>query len=353
MTQNKLKAHVEPVGRLPQDHPKVHMHKIGVLLINLGTPDGTTYWPMRRYLKEFLSDRRVIEVPKAIWWPLLNGIILTTRPSRSGKAYASIWNKEKDESPLRTITRSQSDILSEMMASHSERIIVDWAMRYGTPSIPDKVKSLKDRGCDKILILPLYPQYSAPTTATVNDKVFETLMKMRWQPALRILPSYHDDPIHIDALAKSLQDGLDKLDYEPEVIIASFHGLPKSYHKKGDPYHCLCAKTARLLREKMGMDKDKLILTFQSRFGPEEWLTPYTDETVEKLAKDGVKKLAIITPGFASDCVETLEEIDDEVREIFEEHGGEDFALIPCLNDSQTGMEMLRDLAIRELQGWV
>lgn len=346
-------APIVPTGKLPESHPEVKQRKVGVLLINLGTPDNTDYWSMRRYLKEFLSDRRVIEVPKLIWWPILNLIILSKRPQKSGEAYASIWNKELDESPLRTITRSQSDKLQEMLSATSPLIEVEWGMRYGNPSIASQMDKLIAKGCDRILAVPLYPQYSAATTGTVNDKIFEHLMSLRWQPAMRILPTYHDDPIHIDALVQSLKNGIQKLDFTPEVIVASFHGLPVRYHLNGDPYHCYCHKTARLMREKMGMNESELICTFQSRFGKEEWLQPYTDKTIEKLAEQGVKKIAVITPGFAADCVETLEEIDDEVREIFIEHGGEKFAHIPCLNDSEIGMDMLKKLVSRELQGWI
>lgn len=338
---------------LPEGHPEVLHGRVGVLVINLGTPDGTDYWSMRRYLKEFLSDRRVIETNPLIWWPLLNGVILTTRPSKSGEAYASIWNKELDESPLRTITRSQSEKLVEAMGKQFPNVIVDWAMRYGQPSIADRLQGLKDRGCDRILLFALYPQYSAATSATVFDKAFDALKTMRWQPAIRTNPPYHDAPGYIDALAESLNAGIKELGWEPEVVLASFHGLPKSYFDKGDPYHCHCHKTARLLREALGWDEKRLRLTFQSRFGPAEWLQPYTDKTVEQLAREGVRNLAVITPGFASDCVETLEEIALEAGEIFHEHGGENFAALPCLNDSKTGIAMLDGLISRELQGWV
>jgi len=335
---------------LPAGHPPVAFGRIGVLLVNLGTPDATDYWSMRRYLKEFLSDRRVIEVPRAIWWPLLNLVILTTRPKRSGHAYQSIWNEALDESPLRTITRSQSDKLAAAMAGE---VRIDWAMRYGTPSIPERIAALKEAGCERILIMPLYPQYSAATTATVNDKVFDALKAMRWQPAIRTLPPYHDDPAYIDALARSMERSLAALDFEPELVLASFHGLPKSYFDKGDPYHCHCHKTARLLRERLGWPKERLRLTFQSRFGRAEWLQPYTDQTVEALAKGGTRRLAVISPGFSADCVETLEEIAMQNGDIFREHGGEQFAALPCLNDSPEGMELLEHLTRRELSGWL
>lgn len=338
--------------RLPDDHQKVANGKVGVLLVNLGTPDGTGFWPMWRYLREFLSDRRVIEVSRWIWLPILYCIVLVVRPKKSGRAYASIWNRELDESPLRTISRSQGEKLAAAFAD-DDRVVVDWAMRYGQPSIADNMATLKEAGCERILVFPLYPQYSASTTASVNDKTFEALATMRWQPAVRTVPPYHDDPIYIDALARSIETAVAGLDSEPEHVLASFHGVPKSYLTKGDPYHCHCHKTARLLRERLGWDEKKLMITFQSRFGAEEWLQPYTDKTVEALAKGGVKRIAVITPGFVADCVETLEEISDEVREIFEENGGEHFTFIPCLNDSEDGMGVLESVVRRELSGWV
>lgn len=337
----------------PENHPPVAYGKIGVLLINLGTPDGTDYWSMRRYLKEFLSDQRVIEEPKWKWWPILNGIILQTRPQKSGKAYDEIWNHEANEGPLLTITRSQTDKLRERLEKHdfAREVEVDFAMRYGNPSIKSRIHALKEKGCERLIVLPLYPQYAAATTATVNDAVFDVLKDMRWQPALRTLPPYHDNPAYIDALAISMKKTVESLDFEPELILASYHGIPKRYFDNGDPYHCHCMKTTRLVREKLGWDKDYLQTTFQSLFGPEEWIRPYTDETVTKLAESGVKRLAIVNPGFSADCLETLEEIDGENREIFMEHGGEQFAHIPCLNDSDEGMDMLETLTLAELQG--
>jgi len=340
-------------ARLPADHPRVGFGKIGVLLVNLGTPDATDYWSMRRYLKEFLSDRRVIEVPRYIWWPVLNLIVLTRRPKSSGEAYDLIWNRELDESPLRTITRSQADKLAERFSADTDRVVVDWAMRYGNPSIASRLEALQAAGCERILVFPLYPQYAAATTATVNDKAFEALMAMRWQPAVRTVPAYHDDPVYIEALAASMWASLAALPFEPEVVIASFHGLPKEYFDKGDPYHCHSHKTARLLREALGWSDDKLMLTFQSRFGKAEWLQPYTDETVERLAREGVKRLAVVTPGFVADCVETLEEIAEQNKEIFLEHGGEHFAALPCLNDSPEGMRVIETVVDRELAGWI
>ncbi|HLP66616.1 MAG TPA: ferrochelatase [Rhizobium sp.] len=337
---------------LPTNHPPVRFGKVGVLLVNLGTPDGTDYTSMRRYLKEFLTDKRVIELSPWKWYPILFGIVLNTRPQKVGKAYAEIWNKERDESYLRTYTRSQSDLLTEALGD-LPNVIVDWAMRYGQPSIASKIDALQAAGCDKILLFPLYPQYAASTTATVNDKAFEKLMAMRWQPALRTVPQYHDDPEYIDALAVSVEKTLAGLDWQPEMLLASFHGIPQSYFKQGDPYHCFCQKTGRLLRERLGLPKDRFMVTFQSRFGPEEWLQPYTDKTVEKLAHEGVKRIAVINPGFVSDCLETLEEIAGEAAESFHEHGGEKFVHIPCLNDSPEGMRVLEKVVRRELQGWV
>lgn len=339
--------------KLPAGHVPVKTGKIGVLLMNLGTPDGTDYWSMRRYLKEFLSDRRVIETSRAIWWPILNLIILQTRPQKKGKDYATIWNTEKDESFLKTITRNQADKLAAHLQGVSHDIHVEWAMRYGNPAIKPAIERLMAEGCDRILAFSLYPQYAAATTATANDHVFRALMQMRWQPTLRIAPPYHDEPAYISALAQSVRDHLATLDFVPEVILASFHGMPKSYLLRGDPYHCQCAKTWRLLREELGYTTDQMMMSFQSRFGPDEWLKPYTDETVETLAKKGVKKLAIIAPAFSADCLETLEELDGENRHIFEEHGGEKFTYIPCLNESDLGMKVITTVVERELKGWI
>lgn len=339
--------------RLPDGHPTVKAGRVGVLLVNLGTPDGTDFRSMRRYLEEFLTDKRVIEWPKAIWYPILYGIVLNTRPKKSGKAYDEIWNRELDESPLRTITRSQSDKLAERLAGLGDNLDFDWAMRYGNPSIASRLERMQAEGCERILVFPLYPQYSASTTATVNDTVFRKLMKMRWQPAVRTVPPYHDDPTYIEAIAKSIETKLAELDFEPEVVLASYHGIPQSYFRKGDPYHCHCQKTTRLVRERLGWPEDRLKVTFQSRFGPEEWLQPYTDKTVEELARTGTKRIAVINPGFSADCLETLEEIAGEAGEIFHENGGEHFAHIPCLNDSEPGMDLLETIVRRELSGWV
>jgi ferrochelatase len=346
------------LGPLPAGHPEVRSGNIGVLLMNLGTPDATDYWSMRRYLKEFLSDRRVIETPRLIWWPILNLIILSLRPQKKGKDYDSIWNKARDESPLKTTTRSQSEKLAKALeagafGAGSSKIVVDWAMRYGNPSVKTRLLWLQSQGCDRILFVPLYPQYAAATTATACDKAFEALMQMRWQPTVRFSPPYYDEPAYIDAIAASLRRSLAALDFEPEVILCSFHGIPKEYLLKGDPYHCQCAKTARLLREALQLSPEQFVLSFQSRFGPAEWLKPYTDETVIGLARAGIKRLAVITPGFSADCLETIEEIGVENAEYFLHNGGEKFAAIPCLNDSSEGIELIVEIVRRELAGWL
>ena len=326
--------------------------RIGVLLINLGTPDGTSYWPMRRYLKEFLSDRRVIETNRLLWWLILNLVVLVKRPSASGAKYRSIWNEELDESPLRTITRSQAEKVAHALSGNNS-FVVDWAMRYGNPSIGSRIEALTAQGCDRLLAFPLYPQYAAASTATANDKVFDALKALRSQPALRTVPPYPKDPVYIAALADSIKTHLAGLDFEPEAIIASFHGIPQSYVDKGDPYQCMCMDTGDALRTALGPLGAKLKLTFQSRFGRAEWIKPYTDKTVEALAREGMKRIAIVTPGFAADCLETLEEIAEENEEIFLEHGGERFSYIPCLNDSEGGVGVLVHLIERELEGWV
>jgi ferrochelatase len=326
--------------------------RIGVLLVNLGTPDSTGYWAMRRYLKEFLSDRRVIEENRLKWWLVLNLIVLTVRPGRKGRDYDKIWNKERNESPLKTITRSQSDKLDDIFDKVDKRIRVDWAMRYGNPSIRSRLEALAEQDCERILVVPLYPQYSAATTATVCDESFRALKRMRSQPTLRIAAPYYAEPVYIDALAASLNAELGKLSFRPEVIIASYHGMPEDYVIKGDPYLKHCTETTALLRKKLKLDDQRLIMTFQSRFGTAEWIKPYTDATVRSLAERGIKKLAVITPGFSSDCLETLEEIAMENAEIFRHAGGENFAAIPCLNDTPGGMAVIRDIVVRELKGW-
>lgn len=339
---------------LPAGHPPVRVPKVGVLLINLGTPEATDYWSMRRYLSEFLSDRRVVEIPQIVWQPLLQGIILTFRPRKSGHAYAGIWNRERDESPLKTFTRAQADGLrSALEATYGDRLVVEWGMRYGHPSTAKGIDNLMEQGCERILLFPLYPQYSATTTATACDQAFRHLMTLRRQPAIRTVPTYHDDPAYIDALAAGVQRHLDGLSWTPDRIIASFHGLPKMYLEKGDPYHCYCLKTARLLRERLGVGTDRLTHAFQSRFGRTEWLQPYLEPMVRDLPAQGVKKLAILAPAFVSDCVETLEEVDQGIRETFLTAGGTDFTYIPCLNAHPDHIGLLRGIVERELSGWI
>ena len=306
MTDRARKGTAASRPSLEEPAPSAGAGKIGILLINLGTPDDTSYWPVRRYLKEFLSDRRVIETNRVLWWFILNGVILVKRPTASGAKYRSIWNEERNESPLRTITRSQAEKVAQALAANPG-IAVDWAMRYGSPSIASRVEALAAQGCDRLLAFPLYPQYAAATTATANDKVFDALQTFRVQPALRTVPPYPTDPVYIDALAQSIRSHVTSLEAEPEVILASFHGLPQACVDQGDPYQQQCAATTEALRTALGPLGEKLRLTFQSRFGRAEWIKPYTDKTVGALARDGVKRIAIITPGFAADCVETLE----------------------------------------------
>ena len=326
--------------------------RVGVLLVNLGTPDSADTKGVRVYLKEFLSDPRVIENQGLLWKLALNGIILRTRPARKARDYLKIWNTERNESPLKTITRAQSDKLAAAIADH-DHVVVDWAMRYGNPSIRSRIAALTAQGCGRLLVVPLYPQYSAATSATVCDEVFAVLREMRAQPTLRVSPPYYDDPDYIEALAVSIQTHLASLPFQPELIVASFHGMPQKYIDKGDPYQAQCIATTDSLRKRLGWDASKLILTFQSRFGFDQWLQPYTDKTVAQLAKDGVRRLAVVTPGFSADCLETLEEIAQENAEIFKHNGGEQFAAIPCLNDSDPGMDVIRQLVLRELQGWI
>ena len=326
--------------------------RVGVLLVNLGTPDTADAKGVRIYLKEFLSDARVIEDQGLRWKLILNGIILRVRPARKARDYLKIWNTEKNESPLKTITRAQSDKLARSIADH-DHIEVDWAMRYGNPSVRAGIDALIARGCDRLLVVPLYPQYSAATSATVCDEVFRVLARMRAQPTLRVTPPYYDDPDYIEALAVSIDAQLKTLPFQPELMVASFHGMPQKYVDKGDPYQAQCIATTEALRKRMGLDASKLLLTFQSRFGFDEWLKPYTDKTMERLAREGLRRIAVITPGFSADCLETLEEIAQENAEIFKHNGGEQFAFIPCLNDSDPGMDVIRQLVLRELQGWI
>ncbi|GLR87394.1 ferrochelatase [Bradyrhizobium iriomotense] len=326
--------------------------RVGVLLVNLGTPDTADAAGVRVYLKEFLSDRRVIEDQGLVWQFVLNGIILRKRPRTKALDYQKIWNTEKNESPLKTITRSQADKLAAALADRTH-VVVDWAMRYGNPSIKSGIDALIAQGCDRILVVPLYPQYSASTSATVCDEVFRVLARLRAQPTLRVTPPYYEDEAYIEALAASIEASLASLPFKPELIVASFHGMPKSYVEHGDPYQGHCVATTEALRRRLGMDASKLLLTFQSRFGNDEWLQPYTDATMKRLAQDGVRRIAVVTPGFAADCLETLEEIAQENAEIFRHNGGEAFAAIPCLNDSEPGMDVIRTLVLRELQGWI
>ena len=335
----------------PAGPPPGSSGRVGVLIVNLGTPEGTDYWSIRRYLREFLSDRRVIETPRLLWLPILQ-VILLRRPRAKGRDYDAIWNKELNEGPLKTITRSQSEKLGLKLQNLDRDVVVDWAMRYGAPPIGERLKALQAEGCDRILVIPLYPQYCAASTATVGDKAFEALQSMRWQPALRVAAPYYDDPVYVGALARSVRAGLASLDFEPEVVLASYHGIPQAYSDQGDPYYHHCAETTRLLRETLGMSEERLKMTFQSRFGRGEWLKPYTSETVRELASSGVKRLAVVMPGFAADCLETLEEIGVENAGYFREAGGERFAAIPCLNDSPDGMAVIEAVARRELKGW-
>ncbi|HEV7441923.1 MAG TPA: ferrochelatase [Steroidobacteraceae bacterium] len=332
--------------------------KIGVLLSNLGTPDGTDYWSMRRYLSEFLSDRRVVEVPRLLWFFILHGLILTTRPSRKGKDYETIWNRERDESPLKTFTRSQAEKLQAsitrgLLGNSSTEVIVDWGMRYGNPSLESAIDRLMRRGCDRLLLVPLYPQYSAATGATACDKVFEVLTSLRNQPVLRVAAPYYDDPDYIEEIARSITSRLGELAFEPEVILASFHGMPAATASRGDPYFMQCRQTGELIRLRLGLPREKFIVTFQSRFGSAEWLKPYTDETVKALAASGVKRLAVVTPGFSADCLETIDEIGRENAEYFYAAGGEEFTRIACLNDNHGGMRVIEAIVVRELQGWI
>jgi len=340
------------VGPLSVDAAPVRPGRIGVMLVNLGTPDGTDFKPMWRYLREFLSDPRVIELNKAIWYPILYGLVLTTRPKKSGANYARIWNREMNESPLRTFTRAQAEKLAVALGD-LPNVAVDWAMRYGNPSTASVAQKLVEQGCDRLLTFPLYPQYSATTTATANDQLFRALMEIRRAPAIRSVPPYYDEPVYIEALARSIERHVATLDFVPDVVITSYHGIPKPYSDKGDPYRAHCLETTRLLRARLGWDENKLITTFQSRFGAQEWLQPYTDVTVEKLAKDGIRSIAIVNPGFSVDCIETLDEIGREAAETFHHAGGENFAHIPCLNDSAEGMAVVEALVRRELSGWV
>lgn len=339
---------------LPTDHPAIKPAKIGVILANLGTPDATDYWSMRRYLSQFLSDQRVVDYPAWKWQPILQCIILTRRPFSSGAAYRSIWNNELDESPLLTTTRAQAEAVAKEVSNvYGDSVIVDFAMRYGNPSTDSVIRKMKDQGVDKIVFFPLYPQYAGPTTATANDEAFRTLMKMNWQPSIRTVAAYFDNPLYIEALANSVRAKYETLETRPDILVCSYHGVPTRYLTEGDPYHCQCQKTTRLLKEALGWPDTDIKTAFQSKFGPEEWLNPATVDEVADLAKGGQKNIAIISPAFSSDCVETLEEINEEIFESFEEAGGKVFTYIECLNDTPDHIKMMMGILKNELAGWV
>lgn len=353
-TTNPVKPGEGRLAHAGADHPVIPKSKIGILIANLGTPDATDYWSMRRYLSEFLSDQRVIDAPKWKWQPILQLIILTKRPFSSGKAYRSIWNNEVNESPLLTNTRAQTEKLrAAMTAKHGDQVQVEFCMRYGNPSIRSVIEKMKDEGCERIVFMPLYPQYSATTTATANDEAFRALMQLNWQPAIRTVPAYYNQPLYIDALAKSVEKSYQQLTEKPDLLVASYHGMPIRYLTQGDPYHCHCVQTTRLLRTRLGWSDDDIQTTFQSRFGLAEWLQPYTVEHVARLAKSGKKNIAIISPAFSSDCIETLEEINEEIRDAFIQAGGETFTYIPCLNDDDAHIEMMLAVLSRETAGWL
>ena len=335
----------------PSNHPVFpDKSKVAIILVNLGTPDGTDYWSMRKYLKQFLMDKRVVDLFRPIWWLILNGPILTFRPSKSGKAYKKIWDEQNHGSPLRKFTINQTNKLKDSFKDN-KNLIIDYAMRYGNPSIENVLNKIVEKGCSKLLLVPLYPQYAASTTATVKDEVFKWMLKQRWQPDIRTIAPWFDDKNYINALADTVNSNL-KNKNTLDKLIVSFHGIPQRYFKAGDPYHCHCIKTARLLKEELKWPDDKILVTFQSRFGPEPWLQPYTDKTIIELAKSGKKRIAVIAPGFISDCLETLEELNVEARELFIEHGGESFQYIPCLNDNKFSIKFLNNLIKQNLQGW-
>lgn len=339
---------------LPADHPPVNFGKVGILLANLGTPDNYDYWSMRRYLNEFLSDKRVIDYSPWIWQPLLQLVILTKRPFSSGAAYKSIWNHEQGESPLMTITKDQTaKMAATMQERYGDQVVVDFCMRYGNPSTKSKVEALQAQGCQKILFFPLYPQYAGATSATACDEFFRSLEHIKWQPIVRTVEPYFAHPMYIEALAQSVERAYADIEERPDVLVASYHGVPKRYLMEGDPYHCQCQKTSRLLKERLGWPEGEIVTTFQSRFGPEEWLQPYTVEEVARLAEQGKKKIAVIAPAFSADCIETLEEINEEIHESFEEAGGEQFTYIPCLNDNDAHIQALAQVVEENLAGWI
>lgn len=343
-----------PLTTARADHPKVKKPKIGVLLSNLGTPDNYDYWSMRRYLGEFLSDRRVIDYSPWLWQPLLQLIILTKRPFSSGAAYKSIWNNEADESPLATITKAQTEaVRTEVAKRHGGEVMVEYCMRYGNPSIRSVVQKMVDAGCQKILFFPLYPQYAGATSATANDEFFRCLMKQTWQPTAQTISPYFDRSDYINALANSVEQAYEKAEIRPDVLVCSYHGVPKRYLMQGDPYHCQCQKTTRLLKERLGWENTQIVTTFQSKFGPEQWLQPYTVKEVARMAEQGQKNIAVCAPAFSADCIETLEEINEEIKESFEHAGGEHFTYIPCLNDSEGHITVLSNVISENLQGWM
>jgi protoporphyrin/coproporphyrin ferrochelatase len=354
MSETQAAQPANDLPHAPADHPKVSFGKVGILLANLGTPDHYSYWPMRRYLNEFLSDRRVIDYSPWIWQPLLQLIILTKRPFSSGANYKSIWNEELNESPLMTITKAQTALMAERMAERfGDRVVVDFCMRYGNPSTKSKVDALVAQGCTKIVFFPLYPQYAGATSATACDQFFRSLENIKWQPLVRTVEPYCENPAYIEALAQSVERAYAGLENRPDVLVCSYHGVPKRYLMEGDPYHCQCQKTTRLLRERLGWDKTEIVTTFQSRFGPEEWLKPYTVEEVARLAEQGKKRIAVIAPAFSADCIETLEEINEEIKESFEHAGGEEFTYIPCLNDDAAHIDALASVVEDNLKGWL
>ena len=338
----------------PADHPAIPKYKTGILLANLGTPDHYSYWPMRRYLNEFLSDRRVIDYSPWKWQPLLQLIILTKRPFTSGEAYKSIWNEEKGESPLMTITRDQTTKMAEVLKDrYGDQVVVDFCMRYGNPSTKSKVREMVKAGCTRILFFPLYPHYAGATSGTANDQFFRALMDEPWQPTARTVEPYYQNPHYIEALAQSIEKAYAEIKDRPDILVVSYHGMPKRYLMQGDPYHCQCQKTTRLLKERLGWDDTEITTTFQSVFGPEEWLKPYTVDHVAELAKQGKKKIAVAAPAFSADCIETLEEINEEIKESFEEAGGEQFTYIPCLNDDEAHIHALASIVSDNLKGWL
>ncbi|SFB11574.1 ferrochelatase [Poseidonocella pacifica] len=339
----------------PADHPKIPREKVGILLANLGTPDNYGYWAMRRYLNEFLSDQRVIDYPAWKWQPILQLIVLTKRPFTSGAAYKSIWNEAANESPLMTITKDQTHALrTTLTEAYGDRVMVDYCMRYGNPSTRSKVRAMVDAGCTKILFFPLYPHYAGATTATANDQFFRALMKETWQPTARVVDPYFEEPLYIEALAQSVEQAYAKIPERPDILLCSYHGVPERYLMEGDPYHCQCQKTTRLLKERLGWADTEIKTTFQSKFGPEEWLKPYTVEEVARLARDeGKKKIAVCAPAFSADCIETLEEINEEIKESFEHAGGEQFTYVPCLNDNPAHIAALTKVIKDNLGGWL